>query len=74
MKAVTDQFDYVCKLSTGETLYFTSATINGDFCTLDGLGHTTHSDSKRDLPHPFPRGLEVRISEIVWCADAPAGS
>jgi hypothetical protein len=25
-------------------------------------------------PFIFDRGLDVRLSEIVWCADAPNGS
>ncbi|MBY0506447.1 MAG: hypothetical protein K2X03_21190 [Bryobacteraceae bacterium] len=75
LKACMDQFDYVCKLTTGDVIYFTHAKIHGDHCTLDGLAAAANfSHAKSNLPHMFPRGLDVRISEIVWCADAPAGS
>jgi len=75
LKACVDQFDYACRLTTGEIVYFTNATIHGDYCTLDGLNSTIHDrDPQKTLPHPFPRGLDVKLSEIVWCGDAPAGS
>ena len=74
LKACCDEFEYVCRLSTGETIYFTKATISGDYCTLDGLDPSKQlSDNKQQLPNPFPRGLDVRLSGIVWCADAPNG-
>ena len=75
LKACCDEFEYACRLATGETVYFTHATISGDYCTLIGVesaAQLTYADQK--LPHPFPRGLEVRVSSIVWCADAPNGS
>jgi hypothetical protein len=25
----------------------------------------------KGLSHPFDRGLDVAIDQIVWCADAP---
>jgi hypothetical protein len=73
LKATVDQFDYACRLRTGEVIRFEQATIQGDFVTL----HETRSvgtDDPEDLPYPFPRGLDVRIADIVWCADAPEGS
>jgi hypothetical protein len=45
-----------------------SAAIAG----LDASKQLSYADQK--LPHPFPRGLDVRVSGILWCADAPNGS
>src|ERR1019366_8850551 len=66
VKASIDEFDYA--LNTRDCLYvrFTSACIAGQFALL-----TVTSASSS---HTFPRGLEIRISDIVWCADAPDGS
>lgn len=75
LKACCDDFEYVCKLTSGEVIYFTKATISGEYCTLEGLESSkqlSYTDQK--LPHPFPRGLDVRVSGILWCADAPNGS
>ncbi len=75
LKACGDEFEYVCKLTSGEVIYFTRAMISGDYCTLEGLEvskQLSYTDQK--LPHLFPRGLDVRISDILWCADAPNGS
>jgi hypothetical protein len=75
LKACCDEFEYACKLTSGEIVYFTKATISGEYCTLGGMEGSkqlSHTDQK--LPHPFPRGLDVRVSGILWCADAPNGS
>ncbi len=75
LKACCDEFEYACKLTSGEIVYFTRATISGEYCTLGGLDASkqlSYTDQK--LPHSFPRGLDVRVSGILWCADAPNGS
>jgi len=77
LKAVSDPFDYALKLRTGEIIRFTQASISGDYATLygDSLSYERPLDNEdNNLPYPFPRGLDVRVSDIVWCADAPAGS
>jgi hypothetical protein len=76
LKACCDQFDYACKLTSGEIIYFTKATISGEYCALEGLEASKQLSTRREqkLPHPFPRGLDVRVSDILWCADAPEGS
>ena len=74
LKACGDQFDYACKLTTGEIISFGNATIRGEYCTLNVNPASHMHDGPSNLPHPFPRGIEVKISEIVWCADAPNGS
>ena len=66
LKAVQDPFNYACRLDTGEVINFESATIAGDYCTLEGI--------QQPAARLFERGLDVRVSAIVWCADAPDGS
>jgi hypothetical protein len=67
LKATVDCFDYALKLRTGEILYFASATISGDYATLE-------SQDPFSASNPCPRGIDVRVDQIVWCADAPKGS
>ena len=72
IKATLDDFTYVLKLRTGEIIPFTSA----DACVTPGWARL-QIDRKAELhqmPFPFSRGLDVRIGEIVWVADAPSGS
>jgi hypothetical protein len=75
LKDCVDEFEYACGLTSGEIIYFTKATVSGEYCTLDGLEAAQQlSYAKQHLPHSFPRGLDVRASSILWCADAPNGS
>jgi hypothetical protein len=47
------------------------AEIHGDYATLtDESGLGLH----KDFTHSFERGIEVRVDDIVWCADAPDGN
>lgn len=69
LKAWFDQdFSYALELRNGRIINFKGAEFNpgSQFATLD----------LRDSldGHPFPRGIDVRISDIVWCGDAPDGS
>ena len=75
-----DYFEYALRLSSGEIIRFHSAKIYGDYVTLSGGdgGYDSRSlaacEQDPSLPFSFERGLDVRLSEIVWCADAPNGS
>jgi hypothetical protein len=78
LKALPDNpFEYAIKLRTGEVWFFTGAEIQGDYVHLEfedpqfGQGRRLW-ETPRDIP--FCRGVDVRISDIVWCADAPDGS
>ena len=73
-KALEDCFDYCLKLRTGEVIRFGEASIiDKDWVHLsyakwdDGQSH--YSDEGQ-----FHRGIDVRISDIVWVMDAPYGS
>lgn len=73
-KALCDPFDYALQLRTGETFRFHECAIHGEWLHLSwGTGWIT---DQRDNPtaYPFERGLDVRIADIVWIADAPNGS
>lgn len=74
LKAVGDPFDYALRLRTGELFYFSEAAVNGgEFVHLEL--HSMHDDKAGEKPLcPFARGVDVRASDIVWCADAPWGS
>jgi hypothetical protein len=73
LKATYDYFDYALQLRTGEVFYFASATIYGDFVSLELIDDPTREREPRRR-YPFERGIDVRASDIVWCADAPYGS
>jgi hypothetical protein len=74
VKAVGDRFQYACRLRTGDIIRFTGATIRGEYATLELDTQLWPGDPARVDPYPFPRGLDVRIADIVWCRDAPEGS
>jgi hypothetical protein len=74
LKATCDYFDYALRLRTGETIFFCSATIQGDFVHLTLDGSICQHQGEPAPPYPFERGVDVRAADIVWCADAPFGS
>lgn len=79
-KAVLDPFDYAIGLKSGMVIRFQEATIVGDgkWVYLSGLDNWPEQYASTDygegIPFPFPRGIEVRLDDIEWVADAPAGS
>ena len=73
IKATYDSFDYAMKLRTGEVIRFREAKIHGAFVTLN-IDQNGGTDKRHYNDFSFERGLDVRLSDIVWCADAPDGS
>ncbi len=76
LKAVGDPFDYALGLKDGTVIQFHTASINGDWVTLEGI-----TNQQGDSPfleayygHRFYRGIQIRFDQIIWCADAPDGS
>lgn len=65
-KALHDPFFYAVGLRSGETIHFERAERTGNFLILH--------EHDADLPFPCPRGVQVRIDDIAWAADAPEGS
>lgn len=89
IKAINDPFEYYIKLKNGDNFYFREATeIDKQWVRLevfndvDGITDTpakmlkecTAIAGKPPYHDVFPRGLEVRVSEIAYIADAPHGS
>lgn len=72
-KACSDPFDYVIGLRDGNIIRFEAAEVqqNRKWVKLTGI---TEVKMPEGWDCQFPRGIDVRISDIVWVADAPAGS
>jgi hypothetical protein len=69
-KAMHDPFSYALRLRTGEEFEFESAELE-----TPGWVHLREVRGIHPFPHgPVERGIDVRISEIVWVLDAPGGS
>ena len=68
IKATHHSFSYVLRLRDGSKFCFKSATIHGNFATLEEPIDFNKPEHKALA---FHRGIDVRISDIVWCANAP---
>jgi hypothetical protein len=86
-KACVDPFDYAMMLRSGLVIYFELAEpVSAEWVSLTGIRAVVRSskfspsDYQDDTPGcrrdegPFPRGLDVRVDDIAWVADAPHGS
>ena len=88
VKATMDHFDYAAQIRDLGVVGFHDASDIGDgWVRLEDLFEVDHSKcGLRDgsgqlreqwpscLPCPCDRGIEVRLSDILWVADAPHGS
>ena len=74
-KACQDNyFDYALKLRTGEVIRFTGARlISPGWVHLDVMPKHSQPEDMR-LPYPADRGVDVRLTDVVWVMDAPEGS
>jgi hypothetical protein len=82
-KATHDSYDYAIGLKDGTVIFFERATScggNHEWVSLwfqslhDGTTAYHRSFNKTHGIGGNDRGLEVRVSEIVWASDAPYGS
>ncbi len=73
LKAISDPFDYAIGLRTGLVIRFSEARIQGEWVHLLVAG-TNRPVGNGDDTYNWERGIDVRLTEIVWCADAPIGS
>lgn len=74
LKACFDRpFDYALGLRNGLIIRFGGATINGEWISLDDIKGYSNKE-ELVVGYPMDRGMDVRLSEIIWCADAPEGS
>lgn len=77
IKATFDSFEYILGLRDGTEIYFSEAKINGEWVHLNEWANGPDDQKFRTTAKnqcPFCRGIDVRLSDIVWCADAPHGS
>lgn len=73
LKACVDNpFDYVLGLKDGTVIRFSGADIKGNWVTIE-RGEWGKSDALL-FGYPMERGVDIRLDQIVWCADAPEGS
>ena len=70
-RALSVEADYALRLRTGEVVHFTRAERYGAFVVLYAPG-APPDPRLPDAAPAFPHGLEVRISDVVWCARAPS--
>lgn len=75
-KACMDSFDYALKLRSGEVVRFTDATCHANgWITLQGVEQCDPALTvEQELPFPAPRGVDVRLTDVIWVMDAPCGS
>ena len=67
-KACYDNWDYALKLTTGELIYFCEATqIDREWVHLSDIDGFCRQVKKIEEPSLI-RGVDVRVSEIVWVA------
>jgi hypothetical protein len=76
-KACIDYFDYAIGLVDG-TIWRVHEmdAISRDWVRIKPESFMNNADRCGDAPTPFPfaRGVDVRVSCIMWVADAPHGS
>jgi hypothetical protein len=75
-KAAFDPFMYMLCLRDGTRIQFVEAEDIGDGWVRIVQGHLSDENARAALPAmpPCPRGVDIRLSEIIWVADAPYGS
>ena len=83
-KATVDPYIYAIGLRDGTVILFEAAASSQDHLwahlTEPRVAHPTADQANSpssfgpgDLPEKFGRGIDVRVSEIVWAADNPWG-
>ena len=73
-KACEDPFDYALRLRTGEVIRFSSAVFLNDEWVYLNLMPMSQQPEENRITYKADRGVDVRISDIVWVMDAPNGS
>lgn len=77
VKANVDPFDYgALVVGLGVVRFESAVDTGGGWVRLTGLRDISSVSPKRWRGHPFSfgRGVEVRLEDIRWVADAPHGS
>lgn len=78
VKATSDHFCYALGLRSGDIIEFTDAkVISNDWVHLETMAgsdfeaYLQFGQSRLSGQSVFGRGIDVRVSEIVWVADSP---
>ncbi len=79
IKSLEDPFDYALGLKDKSVIFFSHAELLSEewikIFLASNQGRSEYFNiSGLDVKFGLDRGLEIRISEIVWVADAPFGS
>jgi hypothetical protein len=72
VKAWVDEFNYAAKVDGLGVIRFSSAVDLGNGWVRLHVGDLASENT--GLAFPFPRGVDVRVKDIRWVADAPEGS
>ena len=73
-RALVETAEYALRLRTGELVRFARAERRGAFVVLYAAEVPDAGPSAAESLAAFPHGLEVRISDIVWCARGPTSA
>ncbi len=74
-KACQDEFDYALGLRDGRVFHFCGAEpVSPDWVRIYGMHDEAKVPFIHGLPWCFDRGIEIRVADIMWVADAPNGS
>lgn len=76
IKATWDHFDYALGLRNGMVLRFEQARIAGAWLHLRGVSEWTSGENNLRVQtgYSFDRGIDIRLDDVLWVADAPQGS
>ena len=70
-RALVEPAEYALRLRTGELIHFARAERQGAFIVLHAPSGPPPDPRLLGGMELFPSGVEVRISDIVWCASGP---
>jgi len=74
VRALGETAEYALRLRTGELIRFVRAERHGAFVVLQAPSGSPAEPGLAGGLEIFPNGVEVRISDIVWCASGTIGS
>ena len=72
-QALVEPASYALRLRTGDLVRFSRAERHGLFVVLHAADLPEAGAPGPVAQESFPHGLDVRVSDVVWCARGPAG-
>jgi hypothetical protein len=71
VKALYDYFDYAARVrGLGVVRFREAEDLGHGWVRLKDLFWTDDDPASAGLPYSFERGVDVRVSDVMWCADA----